>query len=228
MGIDFRGIRVGLQRRLELARLRATLRLLKLLQTATVKLASPVQREQFAAEQEKNNQQAGEQWRSVHRQGLFANVGLALSQWAGMEDLLIAIASLLLRTHEGEKVGIIFYSIVNFQTWLTIIGELFSMEPRYIALKQKWNKISERLRGLKDTRDRLAHHTIYYGDKATTLAGETSLRPGRFDVRQKSKKFTPLDLDQIKKVIDSVGKVVEDLSELLNAMTALLQHETLQ
>ena len=74
----------------------------------------------------------------------------------------------------------------------------------------------------------MAHHTIYYGDKATTLAGDTSLRPGQFDVRPKSQKhrFEPLDYDQILKFIDSLNTVMDDLKELLDTMTAILQRET--
>jgi hypothetical protein len=228
MGIDFGDIRKRLRRRLEILRLRAALMSLNLLRPIVAKLGSGKQKVKFAAEWEEHDQAEGEKWKSLHRQALFTNVGLALSQWAGMEDLLVGIASLLLRTHEGNKVGIIMYSIVNFNVWLGVIGELFSQEPLYRPLIPTWNKISERLRGLKDTRDRLAHHTIYYGDKATTLAGDTSLRPGRFDIRQKSQKYQPLDHDQIGKVIDSVGKVVEDLTALLTAMTDLLTHETSQ
>jgi hypothetical protein len=180
---------------------------------------------------QQDDQEAG-----LHRQALFTNVGLALSQWAGMEDLLVGIASLLLRTHEATKVGIILYSIGNPYTWLNIIGELFSQEPRYITLKPRWNKLSERIIKLNDTRVRLAHHTIYSRrvddlpqDKAATL-GETSLRPGQFDVRPKSQKhrFEPLDYDQISKFIDSVNAIMNDLRELLNAMTDILQRETSQ
>jgi hypothetical protein len=231
MALDFLGIRMHLQRRRTLLRLRAQLALLNMLRPIVTKLGSETtQSEQFAAEWAVHDQEAGEQWKSVHRKALFTNVGLALSQWGGMEDLLIGIASLLLRTHEATKVGIIFYSITNPNTWCSIIGELFSQEPRYIALKPRWNKLSERLIKLNDTRVRLAHHTIYYGDRATTIAGDTSLRPGQFDVRPKSQKhrFEPLDHDQISKFIDSVGKLVADLTELLNAMTALLTQETSQ
>jgi hypothetical protein len=194
MGIDFRGIRRHLQRRLERLRVRAALALLNLIKAIVVKLGSQDQKKEFAAEWETHDQETGEKWKSVHRQALFTNVGQALSQWAGMEDLLIGICCLLLRTHEATKVGIILYSIANHPTWLSIIGQLFSQEPRYIILKPRWNKLSERLIKLNDTRVRLAHHTIYYGDKATTLAGDTSLRPGQFDVRPKSQKhrFEPL------------------------------------
>jgi hypothetical protein len=152
------------------------------------KLAPQDQKEQFAAQWAAHDQGVGEQWKSLHRQALFTNVGLALSRWAGMEDLLVAIASLLLRTHEATKVGITLYSIINHHTWLSIIVELFSQEPRYITLRPRWNKLSDRIIKLNDTRVRLAHHTAYYGDKATTIAGETSLRPGQFDIRPKSQK----------------------------------------
>jgi hypothetical protein len=228
MGIDFRGIRARLRQRLEILRLRARLALLNLIRPIVVKLGPQEQNEEFAAQWVAHDQEAGEQWKSLHRRQLFTNVGLALSQWAGMEDLLIGIASLLLRTHEGPKVGIILYSITNFNTWLGIIGELFSQEPLYRPLKPKWNKLSERLRSLKDTRDRLAHHTIYSGDKAATLAGDTSLRPGQFDSRQKSQKYQPLDSDQISKFIDSVNKIMDDLRTLLTTMTDLLNEETSQ
>jgi hypothetical protein len=231
MGIDFRDIRMRLQRRRTLLRLRAQLALLNLLRPIVAKLGSDTPHSQeFADQWAVHDQEFGEQWKSAHRKALFTNVGLALSQWAGMEDLLIGIASLLLRTHEGKKVGIIFYSIINPNTWCSIIGELFSQEPRYIALKPRWNKLSKRLIELNDTRVRSAHHTIYYGDRATTIAGDTSLKPGQFDVRPKSQqhRFEPLDHDQISKFIDSVGKLSVDLTELLKAMTALLTQETSQ
>lgn len=184
---------------------------LALVMRAIVKLGA--QDKTGAEELEAQVQEIGEKWKSVHQQALFANVGLALSQWAGMEELLVAIACLLLRTHEATKVGIILYSIANHPTWLIIIGELFSQEPRYITLKPRWNKLCERLIKLNDTRVRLAHHTIYYGDKATTLAGDTLLGPSQFDVRPKSQKhiFEPLDYKQISEFIDSLGTLQNDI-----------------
>jgi hypothetical protein len=211
--------------------LRAQLALLNLLRPIVTKLGSDTpQSEQFAAEWAVHDQEIGEKWKSAHRQALFTSVGLALSQWAGMEDSLVAIATLLLRSHEANKVGIILYSIINPKTWLEIIGALFSQEPLYISLKPRWNKISERIMKLNDTRVRLAHHSIYYGNKATTIAGDTSLKPGRFDVRPKSQKHRtePLDYDQISEFTDSVEEIIKDLTALLNSMTALLTQETSQ
>ena len=133
-----------------------------------------------------------------------------------------------IRTHEATKIGIIMYSIVNFNAWLGIIDELFPQEALYFPLKPKWNKINENLKRLNDTRNRLAHHSIYHGANASALAGDTSLRPGRFDARKKTQKYQPMDVDQILKFADSVAGVQEDLTALLNAMTALLTHETSQ
>jgi hypothetical protein len=46
--------------------------------------------------------------------------------------------------------------------------------------------------------------------------------------RQKSQKYQPLDYYKISEFIDSVGKIVEELTAPLNAMTVLLTHETSQ
>ena len=229
MGIDFFSSR-NLRSRLERFRERMALVLLRFLHRVIVKLGSRNQKERFTAEWEAHEQVIGEKWRSVHRQALFANVGLAISQWAGIEELLVAIAGLLLRTYEAQKVGTILYSITNFYTWLSIISDLFLLEPLYIYLIQRWNKLSGRLKDLNDTRVRLAHHTVYYGGNATTLASEISLRPGQFDVRPKSQKHrsAPLDYDQLCNFIEITGKVISDLKEVLNAMTEITKRETSQ
>jgi hypothetical protein len=202
--------------------LRAALALLNLISPIAVKPGSQDQKEQSTAEWEADGE-IGEKWRLAHRQALFTNVGLALSQWAGMEDLLVGISCLLLRTHEATKVGIMLYSIANPPTWLSIIGELFSQEPRYITLKPRWNKLSERLIKLNDTRVRLAHHTI-------SPAGDNSLRPSQFDVRPKSQKhrFEPLNYKEISKFIYSLGILQDYLRTLLESMTDILQYETSQ
>jgi len=76
--------------------MRAALALLNLIKAIVVKIGPQDQRKQFAGEWAAHDKATDEQWRSLHRQYLFMNVGQALSQWAGMEELLVAIASLLL------------------------------------------------------------------------------------------------------------------------------------
>jgi hypothetical protein len=228
MRIDFRDIRSRFELWKARQQLRGALALFNLIRPLVIRAGSQEQKEKLVPEWEAFDQEATGRINATHRWALFTSVGQSLSHWAGMEESLVAITTLLLRSHEANKVGIILYSIINFNTWLGIIGELFSQEPLYSPLKPRWNKISERLRGLKDVRDRLAHHTIHYGDKATTDKGATSLRPGRFDIRQKSQKYEPLEVDQIFAFGDSLGKVQEDLTALLNAMTALLSNETSQ
>ena len=60
------------------------------------------------------------------RRGLYTRVGQAISFWASMETRLVTIAALLLGTSE-QKAGLLMYSIMNFNVWLIIIDELFSM-----------------------------------------------------------------------------------------------------
>ena len=87
-----------LQLQLERLRLRAALTLLNLLKPIIGKLGSQDQKERFVTEWAIHDQGTGEQWQALHRWALYTSVGQALSQWAKMEDSLIAIAALLL-TH---------------------------------------------------------------------------------------------------------------------------------
>jgi hypothetical protein len=162
-------------------------------------------------------------WKKDNKQFLFMLVGEALSLWAQMEDSLVIIAGMLLRT-KFTKVGAIFYSIINFNTWLGLIDELFALEPSYDAVKPKWNKVAERLKKLNDTRVRLAHHTIHA--VPSSELEDTSLRPGRLDARRKSQKYQPMNADQILSFIHSVTAVLEDLTIIVKTMTAIVEQET--
>jgi hypothetical protein len=163
-------------------------------------------------------------WKKENKNFLFMLVGEALSLWAQMEDSLVIIAGMLLRT-KFTKAGVILYSIINFNVWLGLIDELFALEPSYDAVKPKWNKAAERLKRLNDTRVRLAHHTIH-AVPASELE-DTSLRPGRLDSRRRSQKYQPLNADQILTFIHSVSDVLIDLSEIITAMTEIVQQEPL-
>jgi hypothetical protein len=225
MDFDLSGIRTRLRLRLEWFCLRTALGLLHLIMPIIVKLGTREPRQQVFDALAIIGQTFENRYKSFDRYELFSCVGQALTRWAQMEDLLIAIVSLLLRVHEGKKIGTILYSITNFYTWLSIIGDLFSLEPLYVSLKPRWNKISHRLKGLNDTRVRLAHHSISLQDNE-----DTSLRPGQFDSRPKSHqhRVNPLDYDQIIAFMESVSNITEDIRELLNAMTDLLKQETSQ
>jgi hypothetical protein len=219
MAPDFRDIRMRLRWRLEQLYSRAIDAKIEALRRAIEWLRDKTPVSELEAPVEKFKEQ--------HRIALYTAVGQGLSHWAAMEESLIAVVGLLLGTGEAMKIGIVMYSIVNFNAWRSIIDELFFQEPLYTLLKPKWNKINSKLAGLKKTRDRLSHHTIHYGDKAATFAGATSLRPGRFDSRRE-RKYESLDVDQILKFTDSVAALQRDLTALLNAMTDLLKRETSQ
>lgn len=135
------------------------------------------------------------------RQDFYSSVGQAISAWAAMETYLVRIASCLLTTTE-HKTGLMFYSIMNFHSWLAIIDELFALDPNYSAFRQRWIKASENLKAYNDIRVRLAHNTVWDAGSSDALA----LRPGLFDARPKSKNHEPLTNAEI---VDFTGKVVK-------------------
>ena len=107
---------------------------------------------------------------------LYETVGHALSTWAGMESSLVTIVGYLLETPR-VRAGVVMYSIMNFQVWLSVIGELFPLDERFAHLKPQWNKTHEKLKALQDTRNRLAHHTTYHGQSEDVSVSGITLRP---------------------------------------------------
>ncbi len=139
--------------------------------------------------------------------------GGALTAWAKMEEQLVLLLAVLLGIR-ATKAGIILYSIINFNVWLSIIDELFSLDSPYSQFEPRWNKLHARLRKDKDNRDRLAHHPIYREtDKSQAMS-----RPSRFDVRQKSKSFRPLSIDQVIDFRARIIRIAEDLASLIEEM----------
>ena len=126
----------------------------------------------------------------------YSVIGRCISVWAETEGLLIFIAALLIHT-TPQKAGLIFYSIPNFYSWLSIIDDLFEHEQVFSGQKSEWGKIGERLKKLNDTRVRLAHQSTRNPDKILRSPGDIpSLRPHKFDIRAKSKK-PPLEIKEI-------------------------------
>jgi hypothetical protein len=141
---------------------------------------------------------------------LFLYVGSALTAWAKMEEPLILIFGMLLGT-TLEKAGLILYSIINFNVWISLIDELFIVDDLYPHLKPKWNKLSARLRRIKDDRDRLAHHLVDQESKSINF-GDATLRPSNMDIRQKSLKFKPMNKDDVLDFTSIVSKLTRDLA----------------
>jgi hypothetical protein len=152
----------------------------------------------------------------VQQETLFTAVGRALSVTSHTDENLVAITGMLLRT-KFQMAGVVMYSIINFHVRLNIIDELFSISPHYGSLKPRWNKINEKLRAMQDTRDRLAHHTLYSGVTNDNVA----LNPGRLDTRRKSQKYKPLDFPQITSFILDLSNVIQESADLINAMNDL-------
>jgi hypothetical protein len=216
MGTDFRGIRVRLHWQLLMLRGRVIDAQIKFLSRIIGLLGDTAPAADLKAQLNELAPKLDEQ----NKWALYTSVGQALSAWAVMEESLVGIAALLLRT-DLPKAGIMMYSIINFQVWLNVISELFSQDEIYVTLKPKWNKIFESLRPIKDTRDRLAHHTVWHEDKVDPMISSHSLlKPADYDTRQKSQKqkYKPLDYDQIYNFIESVHKVQDECKALINSM----------
>jgi hypothetical protein len=139
-----------------------------------------------------------------------------ISTWAATETSLVILASELLGA-EANKTGLVLYSITNFHTWLNIIDELFEIDDKFRPYRPQWKKISSTLRGLNDTRVRLAHHTILSLDHNDDI----SLRAGRYDVRKKSQKLTPLSPQAIYEFSIKVLHLSIEIMDLVDTMHGL-------
>lgn len=144
------------------------------------------------------------------RSAFYTCVGQGISAWTSMEGNLVSIASYLMGTTEA-KAGLVFYSINNFNSWLTIITDLFALAPEYAEFRDHFTALVEPLKQLNDTRVRLAHHTIWGSKDHASPA----LRPNKLDTRPKSKKHQPLVKDEISAFTDKVFHIEMRIVETL-------------
>jgi hypothetical protein len=156
-------------------------------------------------------------------------IGKCISTWAKSEGVLIYIAAMLLDTSR-DKAGLVFYSINNFHTWLSIIDELFAMDPQYSPLRPDWIEISNRLKKLNDTRVRLAHHTLGPGMdfEQFVASGGTdpsaifpTLKPNKSDSRTKSKKHIPLGMEGLTKFAHEMDATIDKIIPLIERMAPI-------
>jgi hypothetical protein len=160
-------------------------------------------------------------------QDFYYAIGGAITAWSRTEGLLVSIAGMLLDT-TSEKVGLVLYSITNFYSWLSIIDELFVIDPQFSGLRSNWIEIAERLKKLNDIRVRLAHHSVESGRGIDAIvAGDElmeffpSLKPNSFDTRSKSKKHSNLQMTEITAFIGDLASVADKISELLVRMVPI-------
>ncbi len=144
---------------------------------------------------------------------VFGSVGLAISSWAKMEEMLVVLVSILLRV-PGEKAGLIMYSILNFNSWIEIVTMLFELDADLKPLQKRWNKLAERIRSIKDQRDQLAHHPI--------AESAAFIKAPLLDVRIKSRKQQPLTADEIANFANRASELARDLIGLSEAMRSAL------
>ena len=166
-------------------------------------------------------------------------IGRSITTWSKMEGFLVDIVSWLLDS-ETKKVGLVLYSINNFHTWLSLIDELFAMDPSFSPLRSDWTKIAGRLRELNDVRVRLAHHALEPGSVVGNLKNITleninletfendfdpkkvfpTLKPHEHDTRVKWKKAA-ISFDEIVSFLEQLNDVIERLTALRSGMSPI-------
>jgi hypothetical protein len=152
------------------------------------------------------------------KRALYLLIGQGISMWSGAEAIIAEIFASLMGS-PPEKAGLVIYSINNFYTWLTIIDDLISIDDRFAPIKDEWGRIAEKLKGLNDTRVRLAHHTAFtFGEMPS---GPPSLRPSYMDTRSKSRKHAPLTSGEIDTFCDEVDSMLDRLIALKSAIESL-------
>jgi len=156
--------------------------------------------------------QFGVSWDDVST--FHATIGLAISHWAYMETHLVKICARLLGASD-ERTGVMLYSIMNFHSWLNIIDDLFLLTPSYSKQKAAWGKESTKLRAMADIRNRLAHHTALG-------KGSPTLKPTALDARSKSKKHSPLAIQEILDFDSTIVKMNDALLAIHQELPANL------
>jgi hypothetical protein len=169
----------------------------------------------------------------------YETIGRSITDWSQMEGFLVHIVSWLLDS-QTKKVGLVLYSINNFHTWLSIIDELFAMDPNFSPLRSDWTKIAGRLRKLNDVRVRLAHHALEKGSALENLENVTlenidletfendfdvakvfpTLKPHENDTRIKWKKAA-ISLDEIVSFQEELIDAIETMTALMGRMSPI-------
>lgn len=133
-----------------------------------------------------------------------------------MESKLVVLGAFLLDA-SSHKTGTAMFC-TNFHVWLNIFDELFPFNPEFAPLQASWNKLSNRLRHLNDTRVRLAHNTRWANPEG--ISAPLALWPSGYDGRRKSKKYKGLTTAEIDRFSLEVLDVDERLSGLIEALEA--------
>jgi hypothetical protein len=153
----------------------------------------------------------------------YATVGQAISHWSKMEECLIQVAAKLLKTEE-PKAGLVMYSIMNLHSWIQIIDDLFVLDGTYPKSLKRWRTVAESLREENNIRVGLAHYSISQDDvdpQGELRAIQAYLRPGKLDIRKKSKTWKPLTMVEIVEFTGRVDKIRDNLISLLKSAELL-------
>ena len=127
--------------------------------------------------------------------------------------------------YPAEKASLVLYSINNFHTWLSIVEDCSPLTSSSLLLRPEWIAISNRLRKLNDTRVSLAHHALGPGkgfehfvetDNDDLSGIFPTLRPDSSDTRTKSKKHTPIGLEQLSEFMHELATTQRMMATLID------------
>jgi hypothetical protein len=158
-------------------------------------------------------------------------IGASITAWSSMEGNLIYVATMLLGT-DPKKAGLVLYS-TSFHNWLSIISDLFNIDPSYHPLRSTWNKIEKKLKGLNDVRVQVAHHAavdsamvakdiIMSGDKRHIFP---VLKANKLDTRPKTLKREAIQQAQLVAFIKDVGEVAGAIKAMTGQMTPIYREQ---
>ena len=88
----------------------------------------------------------------------FHEIGLALSQWAYVENQLARVVSLCASPQDRNIIALGFLSIENFRSKLQFCDNLIANKFSSSAHLDYWKEITEKLRSASAKRNKVAHH----------------------------------------------------------------------
>jgi hypothetical protein len=158
-------------------------------------------------------------------------IGLSITAWSSMEGYLVYVATMLLDT-TPQKAGLVLYS-TNFHSWLSIIHDLFNIDPSYHSLRSDWNNIENKLKGLNDVRVQLAHHAAVGSAMVlddVVASGDTKdifpiLKANKLDTRSKTQKREALQAAELVKFVKDVGREANAIKALTGQMTPIYREQ---
>ena len=106
----------------------------------------------------------------------YYQLGLTITQWANMERSLFYIAAACLSKRDRDTFGSGYFLLDNFRAKLGFVDGLIKSKFSGKKHLKKWETLSDKVRTLSSTRNKLAHHWVMVYPQGT-LGRRYVLRP---------------------------------------------------